>query len=79
MLRSVGNALALLGSFVAVAAAYLWWAAATVHAAYTQDSIRDDLIAIGDANMQAAAVTAASALLVAVGEAMRTIGGWRSR
>jgi hypothetical protein len=78
-MKAVGNALALVGAFVALSAAYLWYGAATVPAAYTMDSIRDDLIAIDNANMQAALVTAVSALLVAVGEAFCTIAAWRAR
>jgi len=76
-MRWTGNTLALLGALVGVAAAYLWWVASTIPADFNVDSTRDDLIAIGRANMQAAGVTAISAILIAAGEIVRAVFGHR--
>jgi hypothetical protein len=73
MLRWVGNALALSGALAAMYAAYAWWVAANIPVEDNMDSMRDHLIAIAEATQYAAGVTGVSAVLIALGEALRAI------
>jgi hypothetical protein len=75
-MRRFGNLLVLLGAFVGFFAAIQWWAASLAAADFSVDSIKDDLIAIGEANMWAAGVSSASAFLIAAGEALRMFARW---
>jgi len=78
-MRRLGNWLVLLGAFVGVFAAIQWWFASLTAADFNLDSIRDDLIAMSEANMWAAGVSSVSAFLIAGGEALRMIGRWGPR
>jgi hypothetical protein len=75
-MRRLGNWLVLLGAFVGVFAAILWSFASLTAAAFNLDSMRDDLLAMGEANMWAAGVSSASAFLIAAGEALSMFGRW---
>jgi ABC-type uncharacterized transport system permease subunit len=78
-MRRLGNRLVLLGAFVGLFAAVQWSAASLTAADFNLDSMRDDLIAISEANMWAAGVSSASAFLIAAGEALRMFGRWGHR
>jgi hypothetical protein len=75
-MRRLGNWLVLLGAFVGVFAAILWWFASLTAAAFNLATMRDDLLAIGEANMWAAGVSSVSAFLIAGGEGLRMFGRW---
>ena len=79
MLRWVGNALAFLGSLAGLVAGYLWWLVAAMPDNVRPDSGRTDLMAIASATKDAAFVTGASAILIAIAEAIRMLRRPRGR
>jgi ABC-type uncharacterized transport system permease subunit len=76
-MRQFGNWLVLVGAFVGLFAAIQWSAASLTAANFNLDTMRDDLIAISEANKWAAGVSSASAFLIAAGEALRMFSRWR--
>ncbi len=76
-MRLIGNVIAIVGGLIGIWAAYLWWKAATIPAAYNLDSITTDLQTIGEANKNAALWTGIAAALIAVAEIIRAFSGRR--
>jgi hypothetical protein len=70
-MRWFGNLLAIIGAFIGLWAAYLWWRAADLPAGESLDTMTADFAAIAAANKAAALWTGISALFIAVAEILR--------
>lgn len=70
-MRWLGNFFAVIGSFIGLWAAYLWWQAADLPVGESLDTMTADLAAIAAANKAAALWTGTSALLIAAAEILR--------